>query len=171
MPQGVGFHLYADDTNFMFTCQTRMPSQHWTRSISVSRMSETECRLKLNLDKINGIYCVFGFIFWRDKLSKFFPALIWEIHLYRLSLSRIWVCGSILISKRVHSTCRNCFVQLREFRRVRCYCMTYVSPLMANALISSYLDYCNSLFRSLSKINLCKLQCITKCSLHCYKHL
>ena len=31
---------------------------------------------------------------------------------------------------------------------------------MANALVSSRLDYCNSLFRSLSKFNLCKLQCI-----------
>ena len=31
---------------------------------------------------------------------------------------------------------------------------------MANALVSSQLDYCNSLFRSLSKFNLHKLQCI-----------
>ena len=35
-----------------------------------------------------------------------------------------------------------------------------VSVLVANALVSSQLDYCNSLFRSLSKFNLCKLQCI-----------
>ena len=32
--------------------------------------------------------------------------------------------------------------------------------LVANALVSSRLDYCNSLFRSLSKFNLRKLQCI-----------
>ena len=31
---------------------------------------------------------------------------------------------------------------------------------MANALVIIRLDYCNSLFRSLSKFNLCKLQCI-----------
>ena len=30
---------------------------------------------------------------------------------------------------------------------------------MLMALVSSHLDYCNSLFRSLSKFNLCKLQC------------
>ena len=34
------------------------------------------------------------------------------------------------------------------------------SILVANALLSSQLDYCNSLFRSLSKFNLRKLQCI-----------
>ena len=32
--------------------------------------------------------------------------------------------------------------------------------LVANCLVSSHLDYCNSLFRSLSKFNLRKLQCI-----------
>ena len=32
--------------------------------------------------------------------------------------------------------------------------------LVANALVSTRLDYCNSLFRSLSKFNLRKLQCI-----------
>ena len=31
---------------------------------------------------------------------------------------------------------------------------------MANALVSNHLDYCKSLFRSLSSFNMCKLQCI-----------
>ena len=35
---------------------------------------------------------------------------------------------------------------------------------MANAVASSRLDYCNSPFRSLSKFNLCKLQCIQNSS-------
>ena len=42
---------------------------------------------------------------------------------------------------------------------VRCYLTTDVSILVASALISSRLDYCNSLFKSLSKLNLHKLQC------------
>ena len=43
---------------------------------------------------------------------------------------------------------------------VRRYLTTDVSILVPNALISSHLDYCNSLFGSLSKLNLRKLQCI-----------
>ena len=35
-----------------------------------------------------------------------------------------------------------------------------VSALVAKSLVSNRLDYCNSLFRSLSKLNLHKLQCI-----------
>ena len=51
-------------------------------------------------------------------------------------------------------------VQLRDFRHVRRFLTHDASVLVANALVSSRLDYYNSLFRSLSKFNLRKLQCI-----------
>ena len=51
-------------------------------------------------------------------------------------------------------------MQLRDFRHVRRFLTRDASILVANALVSSRLDYCNSLFRSLSKFNLRKLQCI-----------
>ena len=50
--------------------------------------------------------------------------------------------------------------KLRDFRHVRQFLTHDVSVLVAKALVSSRLDYYNSLFRSLSKFNLCKLQCI-----------
>ncbi len=51
-------------------------------------------------------------------------------------------------------------MQLRDFRRVRRFLTQEASILVANALVSSRLDYCNSLYRSLSKFNLRKLQII-----------
>ena len=54
---------------------------------------------------------------------------------------------------------KSCFVQLRDFRCVRRFFTYGASKLVASALVSSQLDYCNSLFRSLSKFNLRKLQC------------
>ena len=51
-------------------------------------------------------------------------------------------------------------MQLHDFRHVRRFLTHDASVLVANALVSSWLDYCNSLFRSLSKFNLRKLQCI-----------
>ena len=48
-------------------------------------------------------------------------------------------------------------MQLRDVRR---FLIHDASVLVANALVSSRLDYCNSLFRSLSKFNFHKLQCI-----------
>ena len=51
-------------------------------------------------------------------------------------------------------------VKLCDFRHVRRFLTHDVSVLVANAYVSSQLDYWNSLLRSLSKFNLCKLQCI-----------
>ena len=64
------------------------------------------------------------------------------------------------LSKHVQNVCKSCFVKLCDFRHVRQFLTHDVSVLVANALVSSRFDYCNSLFRSLSKFNLCKLQCI-----------
>ena len=57
------------------------------------------------------------------------------------------------------NVCKSCFVKLRDFRDVRRFLIHGASILVVNALVSSPLDYCNSLFRSLS-MNLPKLQCI-----------
>ena len=57
-------------------------------------------------------------------------------------------------------TCKACFLQMRDLRRIRQYLTTEVAVLAANALVSSRLDYCNSLFRSFSCFNLHKLQSI-----------
>ena len=51
-------------------------------------------------------------------------------------------------------------MQLRDFRHVRRFLTHDASVLVVNALVSSRLDYCNSLFRSLSMFILCKLQYI-----------
>ena len=47
-----------------------------------------------------------------------------------------------------------------DLRRIRQYLTPEVAVLAANALVSSRLDYCNSLFRCLSCFNLHKLQSI-----------
>ena len=63
-------------------------------------------------------------------------------------------------NKHVAYVCKTCFVQLRDFRRIRRYLSLSVATKLANALVSSRLDYCNSLFRSLNQRDLNKLQTI-----------
>ena len=72
----------------------------------------------------------------------------------------VWFDSDFSFSKHVQNVCKSCFVQLRDFRHVRRFLTQDASVLVANALVRSRLDYCNSLFRSLSKFNLRKLQCI-----------
>ena len=49
---------------------------------------------------------------------------------------------------------------MRDLHRIRKYLTSEVAVLAANALVSSRLDYCNSLFRGLSGFNQHKLQSI-----------
>ena len=72
----------------------------------------------------------------------------------------MWFDSDFSLSKHVQNVCKSCFVKLCDFRHVRLFLTRDDSVLVANALVSSRLDYCNSLFRSLSKFNLRKLQCI-----------
>ena len=72
----------------------------------------------------------------------------------------VWFDSDFSLSKHVQNVCKSCFVQLHDFRHVRQFFTHDASVLVANDLVSSRLDYCNSLFRSLSKFNLRKLQCI-----------
>ena len=56
--------------------------------------------------------------------------------------------------------CKTCFIQMCDLKRVRQYLTDEAAILASNALVSSRLDYCNSLFRSLSSFNMSKLKCI-----------
>ena len=52
----------------------------------------------------------------------------------------------------------NCFI--RDIRRVGKHLNLGASADLANALVSSRLDYCHSLLHSIPKVHLDKLQCV-----------
>ena len=115
-------------------------------------------KLKLNPDKTE--FIIFGSKRHRNKLKACFPIDILDNLLCPVDSAKnlgVWFNSDFSLSKHVQNVCKSCFVKLRDFRRF----LTHdVSVLVANALASSHLDYCNSLFLSLSKFNLRKLQCI-----------
>ena len=108
-------------------------------------------------------FIIFGSKRQRDKLKACFPIDILGNSLCPADSVKnlgVWLDSDFSLSKHVQNVCKSCFVKLRDFRHVRRFLTHDVSVLVANALVSSRLDYCNSLFRSLSKFNLRKLQCI-----------
>ena len=72
----------------------------------------------------------------------------------------MWFDSDFSFSKHVHNVCKGCFIQLRDFRNIRQFLTQDAAVSVANAFVSSRLDYCNSLFRSLSIFNLHRLQSI-----------
>ena len=60
-------------------------------------------------------------------------------------------------TNHVNSVIKSCFTSLRDLHRRR-FLSVDISVVIANALVSSHLDYCNSQFRSLSSLNVTRLQ-------------
>ena len=118
-------------------------------------------KLKPNPDKT--VFIVLGSKRERDKLKAHFPATSLGSPLClaeSVNNLGLWLDCDFSLSKHVQNFCKSCFVHLCHFRHVMRYLSHDASVLVANALVSSWLVYCNSLFRSLSKFNLHKLQCI-----------
>ena len=76
----------------------------------------------------------------------------------------MWFDSNFSFSKHVQKVCKGCFCQLRDFRSVRQFLTHDAAVSVANALVSSRLDYCNSLFRSLPKASVRRLQSIQNCA-------
>ena len=74
----------------------------------------------------------------------------------------VWFDSDFSFSKHIQNVCKGCFIQLRDFRNIRQFLTQDAAVSVANAFVSSHLDYCNSLFRSLFKFNLHRLQSIKK---------
>ena len=72
----------------------------------------------------------------------------------------VWFDSDFSFSKHVQNVCKSCFIQLRDFRNIRQFLTHDAAVSVSNAFVGSRLDYCNSLFRSLSKFNLHRLQSI-----------
>ena len=101
--------------------------------------------LKLNSDKTEII--IFGSKRHTDKLKACFPVDILGNPLCPVE-SRIWMLWfdfDFSLSKHVQNICKSCCVTLRDFGHVKQFLTHDASVLVANGLVSSRLDYYNSL--------------------------
>ena len=97
------------------------------------------------------------------KLDHYLPVMIFGNFMYPavdVKNFGVWFDANFSFADHVCNICKACFFKMCDLRRVRPYLTDEAAILAANALVSSRLDYCNCLFRSLSSLNLHKLQCI-----------
>ena len=60
----------------------------------------------------------------------------------------------------ISAICSSCIYHIRDLRRIRRHLDLDSAKLLANAPVSSHLDYCNSLLSGIAEIDLTKLQCV-----------
>ena len=118
-------------------------------------------KLKLNPDKTE--FILFGSKKQRERLNACFPIDILGNPLHPTESVRnlgVWFDSDFSFSKHIQNVCKGCFSQLKDFRNIRQFLTQDAAVSVAHAFVSSRLDYYNSLFRSLSKVNLHRLQSI-----------
>ena len=156
--KGIKFHFYADDNQVYIHLSQKNASaafEKLNRCLDDVKEWMSTSMLKLNPDKNE--FIIFGSKRQRDKLKACFPIDILGNSLCPADSVKnlgVWFDSEFSLSKHVQNVCKSCFVKLHDFRHVRRFLTHDVSVLVANALVSSWLDYCNSLSRSLSKFNL-----------------
>ena len=115
----------------------------------------------LNPDKTE--FIIFGSHAQLKKLDLYLPVRIFGNFMHPAVVVKnlgVWFDANFSFVYHVHNICKACFIQFCDLTWVRQYLTDEAAILMANALVSSHLNYCNSLFRSLSSLNMHKLQCI-----------
>ena len=163
----IKFHFYADDTQLYIHLSHKNASSALTKlNACLHDVQEwmSLSKLKLNPEKTEFNYCLcFQGSTSEDSLSLLVPVSILGSLLHPVDSIRnlgVWFDADFSFSEHIKRTCKACFLQMRDLRRIRKYLTPEVAVLAANALVSSRLDYCNSLFRGLSGFNQYKLQSI-----------
>ena len=161
---GISFQFYADDTQ-LYVHLTHKNVASALDKVShcledVKRWLSTN-KLKLNPDKTK--FIVFGSKSQREKLNHSFPVNILGNVISSVDAVRnlgVWFDSDFSFSCHDMQVCKACFAHVQDLKRLQGH-LTHEAALMAaNALVGSHIDYCNSLFRGLSALDLRKLQCV-----------
>ena len=157
-------HLYADDSQLYvsFSSGNSAAALYGLQSCLASVQSWMSTnKLKLNPDKTE-----FLLIGNERQWSKYLSMFPIELELLGVetypekSACNLGVIFDKNFNFRSHisAICSSCIYHIRDLRRIRRHLDLDSAKLLANALVSRRLDYCNSLLSGISETDLTKLQ-------------
>ena len=124
----------------------------------------TNSKLKLNPSKTE--FIIIGSKKQREKFKDLFPILLLDHDTlpkaFVRNLGFIFYCD-FNFKRQISQTCKICFYHIRDFRRIRKYLSPEAAKFVACALVTSHLDYCNSLLYNLPDRNIERLQRVQNC--------
>ena len=160
----VNHKLYADDTQLFIS----FSANNFTHNIKLLQdtISDISSWMSTNFLSLNPSKTEFMLIGLPIQLAKITnPSLCVSQNVTLKPVSSARNLGFILdsnlsLSDHISSVSKNCFIHIRDLRRIR-KTLTHSSALtIATSLIHSKLDYCNSLYLNTSHQNINRLQLI-----------
>jgi len=157
----VSFHLYADDTQLYisFSASDAQPSLAVLSSkLDAIHAWLTTNRLTVNPSKTE--YLIIGTPQQRSKLTSSTISFHNTAISPSNSLRNLGVTfdSDLSLQKHISSVCQTSYLHIRHLRQIRSILDTNSAILLANSLVSSRLDYCNSLYYHLPDVSINRLQ-------------
>jgi len=157
----VAFHLYADDTQ-LYISFSASDSQPSLTTLS-SKLDTLHAWLTCNRLTVNPAKTEYLIIGTPQQRSKLLSSTISFQNLPitpTTSARNLGVIFDLDLSykKQITSVCQTSYLYIRQLRQIRSTLDTNSAILLANALVSSRLDYCNSLYYGLPDTSINRLQ-------------
>ena len=155
------FHLYADDTQIYISFasdDSRTHLEALSKTLDTVHSWFTSNRLSLNPKKTE--FLIIGNRQQRAKL-KFTGLQFANNIISPVSSARnlgVVIDSELSFGQHFSKICQTSYLHIRQIRRVRHLLDLNSAILLANSLVSSRLDYCNSLFYGLPECSLDRLQ-------------
>ena len=163
----LSYHLYADDTQVYISLSQSNAQE------SVSTLSDCltdillwmeSSKLKLNPDKTDRI--IISTKQQRNRVINHFPVKLLSIDTFPSDTVHnfgVVFDGDFNFCQHISQVCKSCFYHIRDLRRIQHHISISTAKTISMALISSRLDYCNSLLNNIAKRDLAKLQRVQNC--------
>ena len=149
--------LYADDSQLYvsFASGDCNSTEWFTVMFGLSPVMDVP---KLNPDKTD--FLLIGTVRqWSKSLSMFLIGLLGVRTNPAKSARNLAVifCKNFTFRSHISAVCSSCFCHMQHLLRIRCHLDLDSAKLLATALVSSRLDYCNSLLYGIADIDLARL--------------
>ena len=157
-------HLYADDTQIYIALDIDKSPQNLSilkQCLEAVQSWMYDNLLKLNPDKTE--FILIGTSQQRVKFTNYFPFSAMGNNIQPSKCVRnlgFLFDSDFSFADQVAKVRQSCFYYIKDVCRVRRYIDKSTATSLANALVSSRLDYCNSLYNGIAEKYLSKLQII-----------
>jgi hypothetical protein len=160
---GLSFHFYADDTQLYISFPPLLsasPLSLLSFTLDLVHTWFTNNRLCLNPSKTE--YIIIGSSYQRSKLISTDISLSGNLIKPVESAKNLGIIfdSEMSLHKHISSICQTSFYHIRQLRQIRSSIDIHSATILANSLVHSKLDYCNSLYYSLPNTSIHRLQLV-----------
>jgi len=157
----IQFHFYADDTQLYISFSSSESNQSLTRlSSTLDLIHSWFCANRLAVNPSKTEYLLIGTNLQRSKVTNS-TVYFKDLPLTPTDSARnlgVIFDSNLDFRKHISSICQASFFQIRQLRQIRSSLDKNSAIILANSLVHSKIDYCNSLLFNLPDSSIIRLQ-------------